>query len=216
MNRKRFTPTQTGKLSAHALVAFAIVTLAFGDAAAQEKSQQQQQQSSDCPPPMRYIPDDLRQKLDAERDPKARTRVSIEVMEEKLSSADQNVNADRFEAATSELGVYEAVVEDAVRYLHTSGRSNNKTRDIFKHLEIALRAQVPHLETIRRSLPAQHAVYVRDAIEFVREQRDLALNSFYGDTVIPEHESRDKPATAERAKGGEPAVSETEKKPQQH
>lgn len=214
MNRKRFTPTQTGKLSAHALVALAIVTLAFGEAHAQEKSQQQQP-SVDGPPPMRYLPEDLRQKLDAERDPKARTRLSIELMEERLSTADQDVNADRFEAATGELGVYEAVVEDAVRYLHTSGRTNNKTRDIFKHLEITLRAQVPHLETIRRSLPAQHAVYVRDAIEFIREQRDLALNSFYGDTVIPERESRDKPVTAERAKGGEPALSATEKKPEQ-
>lgn len=216
MERKRFTPQSSGKLSAHALVALAVILVAFGDALAQETNQKQQQSYSDGPPPMRYIPEDVRSKLEAERDPKARTRVAIELMEDRLSRADQDVNADRFEAATGELGVYEAVVEDAVHYLHASGRQN-KMRDIFKRLELALREQVPHLETIRRSLPASHAVYVKEAIEFVQDQRDMALNSFYGDTVLPEdREARDKPPIAERAKGGEPAVSAAEKKPEQH
>ena len=52
MERKRFTPPQAGKLSAHALVALAVILVAFGDALAQENNQKQQQSSSEGPPPM--------------------------------------------------------------------------------------------------------------------------------------------------------------------
>jgi len=213
--------TPAGGLSSRALLVVALFALACGEALAQEAAAQKQQTDGppSAPPPMRYIPDDVRRRLEAERDPKARTRLSLELAEERLSRVAEQANADRFEAATGELGVYEAVVDDAIRFLKTSspGRTNNKMRDLLKRVEMTLREHVPRLETIRRMLPSQHAVYLKDAIEFVREERDAALNSFYDDTVIPEpRQQKDKPPAAERAKGDTPAAPEVEKKPEQH
>ena len=196
-------------LSSRALFVVALFALACGEALAQEAAAQKQQMDGvpSAPPPMRYMPEDVRRRLEAERDPKARTRLA------------EQANADRFEAATGELGVYEAVVDDAIHFLKDSnpGRASNRTRDLLKRVEMTLREHVPRLETIRRMLPSQHAVYLKDAIEFVREERDAALNSFYDDTVIPESRQRkDKPPVAERAKGDAPAAPEVEKKPEQH
>ena len=208
-------------LSSRALFVVALFALACGEALAQEAAAQKQPSDGtpSAPPPMRYMPEDVRRRLEAEHDPKARTRLSLELAEERLTRVAEQANADRFEAATGELGVYEAVVDDAIHFLKSSspGRANNKTRDLLKRVEMTLREHVPRLETIRRMLPSQHAVYLKDAIEFVREERDAALNSFYDDTVIPESRRRkDKPPVAERAKGDAPAAPEVEKKPEQH
>ena len=208
-------------LSSRALFVVALFALACGEALAQEAAAQKQPSDGtpSAPPPMRYMPEDVRRRLEAERDPKARTRLSLELAEERLARVAEQANADRFEAATGELGVYEAVVDDAIHFLKGSspGRANNRTRDLLKRVEMTLREHVPRLETIRRMLPSQHAVYLKDAIEFVREERDAALNSFYDDTVIPESRRRkDKPPVAERAKGDAPAAPEVEKKPEQH
>ncbi|PYT00234.1 MAG: hypothetical protein DMF65_08675 [Acidobacteria bacterium] len=215
------SPTAFGSLSSRALFVVALFALACGEALAQEAAAQKQQMDGvpSAPPPMRYMPEDVRRRLEAERDPKARTRLSLELAEERLARVAEQANADRFEAATGELGVYEAVVDDAIHFLKTSspGRANNKTRDLLKRVEMTLREHVPRLETIRRMLPSQHAVYLKDAIEFVREERDAALNSFYDDTVIPEsRRQKEKPPVAERAKGDAPAAPEVEKKPEQH
>ena len=76
---------------------------------------------------------------------------------------------------------------------------------------MTLRSHVPRIETIRRALPAAHATYFKSAIEFVNEQRDLALNTFYDDTVIREH--KDKAAVGERANSAGPAAPDNERKP---
>jgi hypothetical protein len=211
-----------GRLSASVFVLLALLALACGDARAQEAAASQRddgaQQREDGPPPMRYMPDDVRRRLEGERDPKARARLSMEIAEERLALAAQYAEADRFEAATGEVGVYEAVVDDTIRSLQTSGRVNNKLRDIFKRVEITLRSHVTRLESIRRVLPSQHAVYLKEAIEFVRDHRDLALAAFYDDTVAPEpRRPSSAAATVVKNGTGNALVSpESEKKPDQH
>ncbi|HZT58132.1 MAG TPA: hypothetical protein VFA21_05830 [Pyrinomonadaceae bacterium] len=209
-----------GRISTRTLIFIAVFALACGEALAQEQQDSAKQHGEElaAPPPMRYLPDDVRKQLEAERDPKARTRLSLELAEQRLDRVAEQANAEHFVAATGELGIYEAIVQDSVHFLQVTnpGHAGNKLRDLCKHLDITLRSHIPRLETIRRELPSQHAVYLRDAIEFVREERDLALNAFYDDTVIaePRHQG-DRPATAERAKGDAPAMPETDKKPQQ-
>jgi hypothetical protein len=210
-------PSQARRLSAQTLIILALVALACGEALAQESSAAQQQQRDEAPPPMRYMPDDVRRRIEATRDPKERARLGMEIAEERLTLAAQLAGEDRFEAATGEVGIYEAVVEDTIRFLHATGRVNNKLRDIFRHVEITLRSHVTRLESIRRELPERHAIYLKDAIEFVRDNRDQALGIFYDDTVIREPR---RPAvtspTGERATTSVPAQGEAEKKPEQH
>jgi hypothetical protein len=171
-----------------------------------------------APPPMRYLPEEVRRQLDGESDLKARTHLALDLADGRLARAAQQADADRFEEATAELGVYEALVADAVSSVQSSGRSKNKQRDILKHVEMTLRSHVPRLETIRRTLPAAFAAYFKSGIEFVNEQRDLALNTFYDDTVLRETahgKDKEKAAVGERAKGDAPAAPDNEKKPEQ-
>lgn len=224
-------PSRCGRLSTHTLALAALFAFACATALAQEPaaapdaaatptdaaaSQPQQQQRDEGPPPMRYMPEDVRQRVNAERDLRDRAKLGMLIAEERLARASQFADADRFEDATAEIGVYEAVVEDTVHFLQTSGKVNNKLRDVFKRVEITLRSHVTRLESIRRGLPERHAVYVRDAIEFVRDHRDLALGAFYDDTVIREPR---KPATTAAAgapaAGNTAAQAEPEKKPEQ-
>jgi hypothetical protein len=215
-----------GALATRAALALAFVTLASAyalaqpaqDAAAQQKPDDVAGQKADevtnAPPPMLYLPEEVRRRLEGEGDLKARTHLALDLAEERLARAAQQADADRFEEATAELGVYEALVADAVRSVQSSGRSKGKQRDILKRVEMTLRSHVPRIETIRRELPAAHAAYFKSAIEFVNEQRDLALNTFYDDTVI--RERKDKAAVGERANSTGPAAPDNEKKPDQH
>jgi hypothetical protein len=177
------------------------------------------QQREDGPPPLRYLPPDVRQQLDGAKDAKARARLSMEIAEARLARAAQLAEEDKFAASTAEIGIYEAVVEDTVRTLHASrgtGKVNNKFRDIFKRVEITLRSHVTRLESIRRVLPERHAVYLKNAIEFVRDRRDQALSAFYSDSVIREPRLPEQPTPeGERANSFTSAQPAPDKKPDQ-
>ena len=194
--------------------------LACAGAQAQEgAAQQPKPQREDGPPPLRYIPQDVRQRLEGAKDTKARARLSMEIAEERLARAAQLAEEDKFAASTAEIGIYEAVVEDTVRTLHTTsggGKVNNKFRDIFKRLEITLRSHVTRLESIRRVLAERHAVYLKDAIDFVRDRRDQALSAFYSDSVLREPRRPEQTTPeGERANSFTAAQPAPEKKPDQ-
>jgi len=176
------------------------------------------------PPPLRYMPPDVRQRLEGARDAKTRARLSMEIAEERLARAAQFAEQDKFEASTAEIGIYEAVVEDTVRTLHASddsgsnnrGKVSNKLRDLFKRVEITLRSHVTRLESIRRVLPERNAVYLKDAIDFVRDRRDQALSAFYSDSVLREPRLPEQTMPeGERATTNTAAQSAPDKKPDQ-
>ena len=212
---QRATARTTGRRASATLV---LIFTFFACAQAQEGAAPQQPQREDGPPPLRYVPPDVRQRLDGAKDAKTRARLSMEIAEERLIRAAQLAGEDKFAASTAEIGIYEAVVEDTVRTLHASnpGRANNKLRDIFKRVEITLRSHVTRLESIRRVLPERHAVYLKDAIDFVRDRRDQALGAFYSDSVIREPRLNEQPTPqGERANSFTSAQPAPEKKPDQ-
>jgi len=205
-----------GRASATMVLIFTL--LACAGAQAQDGAAPPTPQREDGPPPLRYLPPDVRQQLDGAKDAKARARLSMELAEQRLARAAQLAGEDKFAASTAEIGIYEAVVEDTVRTLHASnpGRANNKLRDIFKRVEITLRSHVTRLESIRRVLPERHAVYLKDAIDFVRDRRDQALGAFYSDSVIREPRLPEQTAPeGERATTNTAAQSAPDKKPDQ-
>lgn len=208
------TPAAPRPRSPRLLLLLALVALACGEAVAQEAGAADQQRD-EGPPPLRYLPVDVRGRLEAEQNPKDRAKLAMQICEERLLLAAQHAEQDRFVAATGEVGVYEAVVDDTIRYLHKPGRANNKLRDTFKRVEITLRSHVTRLESIRRALPSQHAVHLKNAIDFVRDRRDVALGAFYSDSVLrePRRPETQTPA-GERATTIVPARADEEKKPE--
>ncbi|HVF66049.1 MAG TPA: hypothetical protein VM914_00190 [Pyrinomonadaceae bacterium] len=223
MRRNTSAPLSDGRRStrprqaALVLAALAFFALACGEAAAQTDANAQREDGPTAAPPLRYVPDDVRRQLDAEaRDVKARTKLALQLAEDRLARASVASDGDRFEDCTNELGVYEAIVADTIRYVQTSGRTGNKLRDTFKRIELTLRSHVPRIETLRRGLPEAHAVYAKATIDFVRVQRDQALSSFYDDSIIPEP-IRPGSSSAAGVRTGTAAhpVGDGEKKPEQ-
>lgn len=140
---------------------------------------------------MKFVSRSERTQLSAARDAKARTRSAVTLAEARLTRAEQLTAGQQFEAASAELGIYQGLVEDALAYLDGVAEKK-KSRDIYKHLELSLRAHCSRIEAIRRMTPAEYAVHVKAICEHARNARAEALNAFYGDTVVRELAAEEK------------------------
>jgi hypothetical protein len=146
-----------------------------------------QEQQLTAPPPPKIIAKDEQQKIDAVKDTKDKLKLIIELAEIHLTSAEQLTAHPNFEAASTEVGTYFALIDFALKYLATFNQDKNKTRDLYKRMELALRAHGPRLTAMRRTTPLEYAVWIKEVEEFARDGRTEALNSFYGHTVVREN-----------------------------
>ena len=154
------------------------------------RAQEPAAQQLTAPPPLKIVSREERARIDGADDSKGRIRTTIELAELRLAKAEVLTSEQDFEGATGELGKYEALIDDALNYLSPMLRDKNKTRDLYKRLELALRAHGPRLTAIRRSTPLEYAVWIKELEEFARKGRTEALNSFYGHTVFREPQKK--------------------------
>jgi hypothetical protein len=166
-----------------------------------------------APPPLRLVPRDDRAQLDAARDVKARMRLSVELAEARLARAEQMTSSQQFEAASRELGIYQGILDDALRFLKVQ-KEQKKLREAYKRFEITLRAHGSRLETMRRTTPSEYAFNIKTITDYTKTLRGEALNGFYGDTVIRDdaNEPEDNGAPAD-GKTGEPSQSSNKEQP---
>jgi hypothetical protein len=159
-----------------------------------------------APPPMKFISRDERMALNTSADPKTRERMEIDLAIAHLDRAEQLTADKKFDAAAEETGRYLALISDTLNFLGTMNSDKGKTRDLYRHFDISLRAHLPRLAVMRRSTPAEYAGNIKDAEEYVKNARSDALDSFYGHTVLrgdPENPKKtDKPKDAAAAQGG--------------
>ena len=151
-----------------------------------------------APPPIITISKDERAQLEQSKDPKTRLRVTLELADAHLSVAERLTTQESFDAASAQIGAYHALIQDALTLLASLKRDSNKTRDLYKRLELALRAEGPRLTSMRRITPLEFAVWIKTVEDFAREGRTEALNSFYGNTVVRDGEKSD--AAKQKAK----------------
>jgi len=151
-----------------------------------------------APPPIKAISKDERGQLEQAKDPKSRLRVTLELADAHLSLAERYTTQETFDAAWPQIGFYHALIEDALTFLGSLKRDSNKTRDLYKRLELTLRSDGPRLTSMRRITPLEFAVWIKKVEDFAREGRTEALNSFYGNTVVREGEKSD--AAKQKAK----------------
>jgi hypothetical protein len=149
-------------------------------------AQQPKQLDQTAPPPAKVITREERTQLNQSKDEKARVKLTIEFAETHLTNAENHTSQQQFEGAASEAGMYQALIEDVFAFMKTLTHDNNRRRDLYKRLELSLRAHGPRWSMIRRSTPAEYAVWIKEIEEFARDGRTEALNSFYGTTVIRE------------------------------
>lgn len=169
-----------------------LFALAFCAPAVQAQDNPLQQLKA--PPPFKIISREERAQISDTKDPKARVRTTLELAETHLVRAESYTSQRDYDGSLGELGRYTALIEDALGFLSTMSRDRNKTRDLYKRLELALRAHGPRLTAMRRSTPLEYAVWIKELEDFTRKGRTEALNSFYGHTVFrePQQKSEEK------------------------
>ncbi|MDT7541906.1 MAG: hypothetical protein QOE33_1810 [Acidobacteriota bacterium] len=144
-----------------------------------------------APPPMRYVPEAERARL-AVADPKERVHATLDLLEDRLSRAERETAATHYDAATANLGIYQALLDDVLRFLKPVGRSpdgrkvNGTTRDLYKHIEMMLNRHTARIEAVRRLTPADYQRNVRDAFLYARDKRTECLDAFFGASVLRE------------------------------
>ena len=142
-----------------------------------------------APPPLRIISKTEHDQIEAERDSKDRLKLIIQFAATHLGLAEKYTTQSAYEAASAEIGSYHALIETALTFMSSMKRDSNKTRDLYKRLELALRADGPRLTSMRRVTPLEFAVWIKKVEDYAREGRTEALNSFYGHTVVREKPS---------------------------
>lgn len=151
-----------------------------------------------APPPLKVITRAERSQINESKDPKERIKTTLELAEAHLGNAENQTNQHEYDGAAAQAGMYWALVEDAFSFMKTVKSDSNPRRDLYKRLELSLRAQGPRLSSIRRTTPSDYAIWIKQIEEFARNGRTEALNSFYGHTVI-----RDAPQKPADPKAGE-------------
>jgi hypothetical protein len=153
-----------------------------------------------APPPFKMIVKEERAQIEQTKDSSDRLKLIINFAAAHLTVAEQHTAQGNFEAASTEVGMYHALIENALAFLSTFKRDSNKTRDLYKRLELALRAHGPRLTAMRRITPLEFAVWIKKVEDFARAGRTEALNSFYGHTVVREREPQNKDKAKEKPK----------------
>ena len=147
-----------------------------------------------APPPLQTLTKEERTQLEGAGEPKSRVKITIEFADLHLTTAEKLTEQSNFESASHEIGSYQALIQNVLTFLATLKRDSNKTRDLYKRLELALRSDGPRLTALRRVTPLEFAVWIKQAEDFARESRTEALNSFYGHTVVRDpSKDEDKP-----------------------
>lgn len=148
---------------------------------------QTEPQEEEIPAPPIVLSKDENTQIEAANGIKERTRISLQIAEMRLKQAEKLTEAADFDAALREVGGYQAAIQTGLNFLQKNDDNDNKKiRDNFRRLESAIRVQVPRLELIRRNTPGTHAGYIKKTLDFVRDARTSALESFFSDTVLQE------------------------------
>ena len=177
-----FSQTATGALGA-------LLFLAYGVSIA--PAQGVLVDITSAPPPLRFIPNEDKAQLDVARDGKARTRLSLELAEARLQQAERLTGERKYDRAATEIGVYQALVEDSLSFLNSAESGQKAFRSLFKRIELTLRAHDARVQAMRRATPAVYGTNIQTTSEALRRVRTNALNAFFGEGTI--NDSAEKP-----------------------
>ena len=165
-------------------------------------AQEPQPHTPTAPPPLRVLTADDRLTLAQVKDNKSRVKKTIEFGEIHLTKAESLTKEEKYSEASAELGHYWALIEDVLKFVGALNPDSGKTRDLYKRVELALRAHGIRLTLMRRTTPVEYAVWIKQLEDYARHGRTEALNSFYGHTVVRESAplpTKDKPGDKQSA-----------------
>ena len=156
-----------------------------------------------APPPVFTLSGAEKSQLTNESDLKRRTQLCLMLADARLRSAEAATDREDFQAALLDLGSYQAIIENHIKFLERGNYSDGKVRDNFRRMDITLRSYAPRIETIRRTTPFEFAVHLKSILNFTRDARARALDSFFSDTIL----STETAGGMTPARAPQPAVS---------
>lgn len=152
---------------------------------------QQDSQKSDyddpnetAPPPVFTMSGVEKTQLNGETDLKRRTQLCLTLADARLRSAEAATEREEYQAALTELGSYQAIIDNHIKFLESGNFSEGKLRDNFRRMDITLRSYTPRIEMIRRTTPFEFAVHLKNILNFTRDARARALDSFFDDSIL--------------------------------
>lgn len=162
---------------------FCLTGLVFGQ---QESPQQVDYQEADetAPPPVYSMSGAEKSQLDGETDLKRRTQLCLTLADARLRSAEAAAGREDFQSALTALGSYQAIIDNHIKFLEKNGFTSGKVRDNFRRMDITLRSYTPRIEMIRRTTPFEFAVHLKGILNFTRDARARALDSFFSDSIL--------------------------------
>ena len=174
------------QLTKHMLV-FSFVLLFISSANSPVNAQKVIIPDDAVPPPLKIITKEEGNKLSAETKIKKRTKLSLELMDIRMISAENFAGKKQYVEMFKELGRFHALVDNALDFLNKNNKGRKKILNEYKRFEIGLRPFLPRLELIRRELPAKYEYYVRGLAIKVRDARSKAVAPMFGDSVVSEN-----------------------------
>lgn len=138
-----------------------------------------------APPAVKTLSKEEKTALAAVTDVKDRTNLALSFMEARLKKAEALNTEQSFNALLFELGGFQALMDDAIRFLNRNNNGSGKAMNNFKKFEMALRAFMPRIEILRRDLPERFEYHVRTLLITVRDTRAKAVEPFYSSTILP-------------------------------
>ena len=138
-----------------------------------------------APPAVKVLSKEEKTALAAVTDIKDRTKLALDLMEVRLKKAEELNSQDSFNALLAELGGFQALMDDTIKFLNRSNNGGGKAMNNFKKFEMALRAFMPRIEVLRRDLPERFEYHVRSLLITVRDTRSKAVEPFFSTTILP-------------------------------
>jgi hypothetical protein len=143
-----------------------------------------------APPPVKAISKEEKQQLETEPNVKKYTQIALGLMEARLKTAESQTTENNYREALNTLGGFQVLLENTLGFLSKNNTEDGKVQNNLKKLELSLREQTGRLEVMRRAMPSKYAFYVQKLIKIVRAARTKAVEPLFGDTVVPEPQSK--------------------------
>ncbi len=141
---------------------------------------------TDSPPPLKLIAATERKQLNAAKDVKERTKLALDLMQARLTTATAKSEATDYAAMFQELGGFHAIMDETLSFLDRFSENRNARLNNFKRLEIGLRRMNPQIDLLRRNSPQERERYLFYLSRNVRDARARAIEPQFSNTVVPQ------------------------------
>lgn len=115
---------------------------------------------------------------------KNRTELSLRFMDIRLANALFLAQKPSFKLALNDLGSYQLLLEDALKFLKSNDTEKDKVQNTLKKFEMTLRKHTNRLEIIRREMPYKYGWHVERIMKVLDDARDSALDPLFSDNIV--------------------------------